>query len=107
MREFAVVSTCHADGYESYGREMLATFDRHWPRSVKLHFYAEGFTPDTDSNRIQLYDLEESCPDLVAFKKRHAGNDLAHGRTCTIKRRLDINRHKRKLKLRRIEWGKG
>ena len=79
MREIALVSTCHHLGYAQYGRRMITTFDRHWPKDVPLFFYAEDFQPDVLSERIVALDLLASCPDLVAFKDRHRNNRSAHG----------------------------
>lgn len=79
MRRFAVVSTCHAAGYETYGREMVSTFLEHWPADVPLMLYHEGFEPPVSVGRIESHDLIETCPDLVAFKARHADNPRAHG----------------------------
>lgn len=80
MRRFAVVSTCHAAGYETYGRVMVSTFLEHWPAEVPLMLYHEGFEPPVSAGRIESHDLIETCPDLVAFKARHADNPRAHGR---------------------------
>jgi hypothetical protein len=41
-----VVTTCHAAGWEKYGRRMAESFVRFWPSSIRLTVYAEGFTPD-------------------------------------------------------------
>lgn len=79
MRRFAVVSTCHAAGYETYGREMVDTFLEHWPSDVPLMLYHEGFEPPAAPGRIEPHDLMATCPGLVSFKARHAGNPKAHG----------------------------
>ncbi len=80
MRTFSVVTTCHAAGYAEYGRRMIETFDRHWPDDIPLILYRENFVPEVRSDRIVVRDLVRSCPDLMAFKRRHADNPLAHGR---------------------------
>ena len=80
MRRFAVVSTCHAAGYEAYGREMVETFLEHWPVDVPLMLYHEGFQPPASAGRIEPHDLVAECPDLASFKARHAANPRAHGR---------------------------
>lgn len=77
---WAVATTCHADGWEQYGRRMAESFDARWPRSVELLLYAEGFEPDLDSDRIRVFDLERACPSLVEFKRRWGSNEKANGR---------------------------
>src|SRR4051812_5391321 len=79
QRSYAIVTTCHAAGYEAYGRTMLETFLEHWPAQVPLLLYREGFEAPA-SQRIQSRDLEASSPGLMAFKQRHADNPQAHGR---------------------------
>ena len=78
-RRFAVVTTCHAAGYETYGRTMIETFLAHWPAEVALLLYHEGFEPPTAPGRIEAHDLMASCPELVDFKRRHADNPRANG----------------------------
>jgi len=80
MRRFAVVSTCHAQGYEDYGRTMVESYLQHWPVDVPLLLYHEGFEPPSAPGRIDADDLARACPDLVAFKARHADNPRAHGK---------------------------
>ena len=36
LRTFAAVTTCHEGGYNTYGRGMVDSFDRHWPQDVTL-----------------------------------------------------------------------
>ena len=74
IRTFSVVTTCHKEGYNLYGRRIVETFDRHWPREIVLYLYAENFKPDIMSNRIVCLDLLAECPELVAFKRRHEDN---------------------------------
>jgi hypothetical protein len=101
MRRIAAVTTCNREGYELYGRRLLESFDRHWPASVKLHLYAEGFAPDVTSPRIVAHDLLGAAPDLVEFRRRHAANPDAHGR---LRRRLRVvsNWSTLKVRVRRV-----
>ena len=78
-RRFAVVTTCHAAGYDTYGRTMVETFLAHWPAEVPLLLYHEGFEPPAVPGRIEAHDLLATCPGLVDFKRRHAGNPRANG----------------------------
>src|SRR4051794_11424573 len=101
MRRIAAVTTCNREGYELYGRRLLESFDRHWPASVTLHLYAEGFAPDVTSPRIVAHDLLGAAPDLVEFRRRHAANPDAHGR---LRRRLRVvsNWSTLKVRVRRV-----
>lgn len=107
MRTFAAVTTCHADGYEAYGRQMVESFDRHWPKSVPLYLYAENFGPDLPSDRIIPRDLLAACPELVAFKERHKNNPTAHGKRARKRLQMTDVWQKRKIKLRLVDWGLG
>jgi hypothetical protein len=113
MRTIAVVTTCHRQGYEQYGRRMVETFDRYWPKDITLYLYAEGFQPDIRSDRIVTIDLLDACPGLVAFKHRHRNNPRAHGREARGFRLTLRKRHRNsgwfryKLKLARMTWGLG
>jgi hypothetical protein len=101
-RSFEVVTTMTAEGYDRYGRTMIETFDRYWPREVPLAVYAEGFSEGARGERIERRDLIECAPGLVAFKQRHANSALAHGRSPWPRPRI-VNVHSsgpRRLKLR-------
>ena len=78
-RRFAAVTTFNDQGYADYGRRCLASFDEHWPEEVTFHVYYEGQKPELASGRIQYVDLLARCPDLVAFKARHADSQRATG----------------------------
>jgi hypothetical protein len=114
MRSVAAVTTFNRQGYEQYGRRMMESFDRYWPKDVSLYCYAEGFTPDVCSQRIVVVDLISACPELVAFKERHRNNPRAHGNErrgaqfrLHAKRRTGSKWPVPKLKLIRMEQGVG
>lgn len=88
-RRFAVVTTCHAAGYETYGRTMVDTFLEHWPHDVPLMLYHEGFAPPSAPGRVEPHDLNAASPELVAFKARHHDNPRAIGQ-WRPRRRLRI-----------------
>lgn len=107
MRTFEVVTTCHAEGFESYGRRMLESFEQHWPEHVRLVLYCEGFVPEKHGPRVEVRDLLASCPDLVAFKLRHADDPRAHGHLRRRKPRIVYDPYRRRLRLRGMKWGLG
>jgi hypothetical protein len=57
-----VVSTCHKDGFDRYGKKFIDGL-KNWPEH-ELFLYSEGF----ESNK-----RVEDLPKLVAFKERHKG----------------------------------
>lgn len=69
--------TCHAEGWDQYGREMARTFAERWPKEVTLDVYAEGFELDISAENVTRRELPEWHH---AWKLRHAGNLDAHGR---------------------------
>jgi len=104
-RRFSVVTTCHAAGWEAYGRRMAETVDRHWPEDVELLLYHEGFQPDLP--RARAIDLLAVSPELVAFKARHRDNPLAHGASPWPRPRF-VNRHQSGPPLWRFRlWRRG
>ena len=107
MRSFAIVTTCNADGYELYGRDMVSSVDRYFPRDIPVYLYAEGFHPKIASDRVFVRDLLVSCPELVDFKRRHRDNPAAHGLLGSPRLRVIVQWHKLRLKIRRIDWGLG
>jgi hypothetical protein len=74
-----VVTTFNQNGYEVYGKTMVETFDKHWPKDVVLHVYTEGFDLDSFSERVIEHKLENSL-DLMAFKERWKNDPVAHGK---------------------------
>lgn len=76
---FDAAATFHAEGYERFGRQFMASFERHWPLGTKLWVFAEGCRPE-GSSRVIVRDLHEDARDLVAFKQRHSTNPGAHGK---------------------------
>ncbi len=107
MRRFTVVTTCHAAGFEVHGRRMVETFDQHWPANVRLLLYCEGFDPVVPSERVEVRDLLATCPDLVAFKARHANDPKAHGLLRRIRPRFRLDPYRGGVRLRGMNWGLG
>jgi hypothetical protein len=74
MTRFAVVTTCHAAGWQEYGRRMAQSFDQFWPADIPLYLYAEDFEPD------HARPLVRRLPTWFSeFKARHAQDPCAHG----------------------------
>jgi hypothetical protein len=107
-RSFAAVTTCHAEGWRLYGRDMVESFLRHWPKSVSLYVYAEGFAPDLNDPRVVWLDLLAECPNLVAFKERHRDDPKAHGRQARHHWEVKFRIRNPLFRVRKVEcWGLG
>lgn len=63
------VSTFNAKGLGLYGKRMMRSFAEHWPESVSLRVYSEGWAAKFP--RVQCLDLGFACPWLGTFKARH------------------------------------
>lgn len=72
---FWAVTTCHAQGWQSYGRRMVKTFLMYW-QGVPLSFYTEGFKPEY----ALLRDIRSLPRWQAEFKARHAKNPAMNGR---------------------------
>lgn len=60
------ITTCHAKGWELYGRRMAQTWTQHWP--VPLTVWTEGFECDVPG--VTVHDLT-SIEWLAEFKRAH------------------------------------
>jgi hypothetical protein len=101
LRKITVVTTSHERGYADYGREMLRSFDAHWPDDVRLWFYHEGFGVEPPSARVELFDLRTASPGLARFKERHQDHPRARG---MMRKRWKLRWGGLKLALER-PWG--
>ena len=69
-----VVTTTSKKGYEEYGHRLLRTFDRFWPRDIKLYFYSEDI-PSADLPAVERVAsrlataVEESPPGFILLRK--------------------------------------
>ncbi|MFO1128692.1 MAG: hypothetical protein U1E66_09730 [Rhodospirillales bacterium] len=107
-RSFAAVTTCHGEGWRLYGRDMVESFLRHWPRTVSLYLYAEGFEPDLSDPRLISLDLLRECPELVAFKEHHRNNPTAHGLQARPHWEVKVRIRNPLFRVRNVEdWGVG
>lgn len=80
MRTLSVVTTFNADGLRKYGQRMIDSFIDNWPKEVTLYVYAEDCNPKIkDHDRIELFDLHSSVPELVAFKEKWKNVPKANG----------------------------
>jgi len=81
MSSYLLVTTFNQQGYDLYGKTMLASFLTHWPKDQRIMVYTENVNLDPElakNSRILTKDLNQ-VRDLVLFKKRHENNQKAHG----------------------------
>jgi hypothetical protein len=67
--QIAVITSFSQRLYESYAWRFLESFERFWPKDVKLYVYTEDCIPRTVG---EVRNLLQCCPELVAFKQAHA-----------------------------------
>lgn len=79
QNKFSVVTTFNADGYQRYGSRMVETFLKNWPQHVTLQAYAENCNVTQTAPNLQVVDLLQASPELVAFKNRWRGIPKANG----------------------------
>lgn len=77
--KYAVVTTFHKNGYDLYGKRMIQTFTKNWPKDITLYVYHENVSPTEKALNLVLRDLNESSPELVAFKNKWKNDPKANG----------------------------
>jgi hypothetical protein len=73
------VTTFHKQGYELYGKKMIQSFLKNWPKEINLYVYHQDVIPSERGENLILLDLESSCPDLVKFKNKWKDDPNARG----------------------------
>jgi len=97
--DFSVVTTFHQAGYEQYGRRMIETFIKNWPREVKLYVYAENCAILESAPNLIVKDLHQSSLSLVKFKETWKNVPKANGNVSQ-----DPVRSKRKDAGKGFKW---
>ena len=101
-RRYAVITTCHAGGWDEYGRRMVLSFDRFWHPEIPLFVYAEGFNASDlgTTDRVINFDLLKMSPWLADFKVRNKetkpaprSEDKFNARGRPIRRRYSRRMH--------------
>lgn len=78
--KFSVVTTFNEKGYKKYGKRMIQTFLKNWPKSVNLYVYAEECEISESADNLIVLDLCTCSPELVAFKEKWGGVPKANGK---------------------------
>lgn len=76
--KITAVTSFHAEKFEEYGRKMIETFDKLWPRDIKLLVYYQGAFERLKSDRIEWVDLD-TVIDMALFKAKFAKFREANG----------------------------
>ena len=77
--KYTVVTTFNADGYNTYGRRMIQTFLKTWPRDILFKVYAEGCQVTETAPNLEVLNLEGVSADLVTFKNKWRNVPKANG----------------------------
>jgi hypothetical protein len=79
MTKYSVVTTFHKRGYEIYGKKMIETFLKSWPKEVTLYVYGEDVAISEKADNLVVLDLHQVSSDLVNFKNQWRGVPKANG----------------------------
>ena len=74
------ITTFNKKGLDLYGRNAMDSFAEHWPRSVSLVVYTEGFSIE-DGPQVSGVDLNTAAPNLLTFKAHYGKQPMANGHT--------------------------
>jgi hypothetical protein len=77
--KYTLITTFNESGYNQYGRRMLDTFAKTWPKTIDLQVYAEGCQIESSEPNIKILIQEQVCPDLVRFKQTWSSVPKATG----------------------------
>ena len=77
--KYTVITTFNERGYNQYASRMIDTWLRNWPSTVTLRVYAENCQVHQSAPNLQVFDLAQSSPDLVAFKNQWRDVPKANG----------------------------
>ena len=99
MQTYTVLTTFNQSGYELYGRRMIRSFLQNWPKEIELWVFAENCEIKESANNLRVFDLEQSSPELVAFKQQWRDVPKANGDVSN-----DPTRNKRKDAGKGFKW---
>ncbi len=77
--KIAVVTTFHQAGYDQYGKRMIETFLKNWPKEITLYVYSENCQVAESAPNLVVRDLHQASPDLVRFKETWKNVPKANG----------------------------
>lgn len=71
--EHTVVTTMPSHNWKEFGANLIPSFDKYWPKEIKLKIYLEGEQeiPVEVSDRIQILNMDEHLPEVRAFEERN------------------------------------
>jgi hypothetical protein len=79
IMKIAVVTTFHQAGYDQYGKRMIETFLKNWPKEITLYVYSENCQVAESAPNLVVRDLHQASPDLVRFKETWKNVPKANG----------------------------
>ncbi len=77
--KIAVVTTFHQAGYDQYGKRMIETFLKNWPKEITLYVYSENCQVEESAPNLVVRDLHQASPELVSFKETWKNVPKANG----------------------------
>jgi hypothetical protein len=79
IMKIAVVTTFHQAGYDQYGKRMIETFLKNWPKEITLYVYSENCQVEESAPNLVVRDLHQASPELVSFKETWKNVPKANG----------------------------
>lgn len=73
-KQISIVTTFSDKGYEDYGRNFLESCSNFLDPKINLIVYKDNVNINP-SQRMSIFNLEQSVPDLTKFKKRNSFRD--------------------------------
>lgn len=79
MTTYSVVTTFHNEGYQTYGKRMIQTFIKNWPKEVTLYVYAENVIVEERADNLVILDESADLKRFVDTWKSvpHANGDVS------------------------------
>ena len=77
------VTTFNAKGYDLYGRNLIESYSRNWPKSIPLLVYTEGFSVPNLYHNVISEPLHAWW--LESFKARHAHRTVSDFRYDAVR----------------------
>jgi hypothetical protein len=88
-----VVTSFNEEGYNTYGKRMLQSFIKFWPKEVNLYVYSEEVAVEERATNLIVID-QKTIKDLTAFKEKFRDNPYANGKNP----HGPVNGHKERFK---------
>ena len=71
-----LVSSFHVNSWEKYSKRFMESFERYWPKSVKLYaFYHDGDLPEDAPKSTNIIYKKLEHEEMLKFKEKYKDKD--------------------------------